>query len=158
LHGKCRHTVVRQHITIERVQARIVEVGRQHAFAQFGPDPRARTERQQSNRFATVAQSQHEQSRAPVSATVGVAHHRPGAVIYLAFLAGLSLDDDTRLGRYSSAQLAYIALDALVAAREPMVVHQILPDPHGVAPAIQLQGNDLGIWLAGAHRARNFWR
>jgi hypothetical protein len=52
---------------------------------QLGPYSRTRTENQQPNRFATVAQHHHEQPRAPILAAVRIAHHRPGAVINLAF-------------------------------------------------------------------------
>src|SRR3989442_8035942 len=65
-----------QHIAVERIQRRIVEVGRQHTlaeivqdhytsdsrqpakglFMQFGPDPRTGMRHQQTNRLAAVAQ------------------------------------------------------------------------------------------------------
>ena len=43
------------------------------------------------------------------------------------------LDDHSRFRRCGSAQHTHEALDALVAAREPMPVYQILPDAHRVA-------------------------
>ncbi len=95
-----------EHIAIQRVQRRIVDVGREHAFAQiiehdhargsaqpakrllvqFGPDARTGTEGQQTNGFAAVAQRQHEQARAAILAGVRIAHHGAGAVIDLRFL------------------------------------------------------------------------
>ena len=98
---------MRQNVAIQRIHARIVEVWRQHALAKviqnhdprrtakpakcllvkLGPHPRTRTEDQQPNRFATPAQRQNKQPRAPVLATVGIAHHRPRAVVNLAFFA-----------------------------------------------------------------------
>ena len=114
-----RYTVVRQNIAIKRIQAGIVDVSRQHAFAkvvqhhharnaaqpaegllmQLGPHPRAGPEAKKSNRFAAVAQRQHEQPRAPVLAAYRIAHHRPGAVIDLALLARCGLDDRPRFRR-----------------------------------------------------------
>src|SRR2546430_3129023 len=43
---------------------------------EFGPDARARTPHQQAYRFAAVAESQHEQSRAAILAALRVTHHR----------------------------------------------------------------------------------
>src|SRR6266567_1550426 len=77
---QCRYTVVRQDIAIQRIQAWIVDVRRQHALAkvvqncdprrtaqpakrllvQFGPHPRTGTEDKQPNRLATTAQGQNE--------------------------------------------------------------------------------------------------
>ena len=52
-------------------------------------------------------------------------------------------------------QLAYITLDALVAACKPVAVYQILPNPRRIASPLQLQGDQFGIWLTGAIRARS---
>ena len=106
---------------------------------QFGPDARAGAEHQQPNRFAAVAQRQHEQPRAPVLAGLRIAHHRAGAVIDLRFFAGRGLDHHAGFRRRRSAQLADEALDALIAAGEAVVVHQVLPDGHGVAAPRQPQ-------------------
>ncbi len=150
---KRRHTVVRQDIAIQGIQARIVEVRRQHALAKvvqhddtrrsakpakcllvkLGPHPRTRFEDQQTNTLATAAQRQHEQPRAPVLATVRIAHHGAGAEINLALFTKPRLDDHSRFRRCGSAQRAHQTLDALVAAGEPVPVYQILPDTHRVA-------------------------
>jgi hypothetical protein len=116
---QCRHAVVRQNIAIQGIQARIVEVRRQHALAKvvqdhdprrpakptkcllvkLGPHPRTRPEGQQPNRLAAASQRQNEQPRAPVLAAIGIAHHRPGAVINLALLTEFRLDDHPRFRR-----------------------------------------------------------
>ena len=130
------HTIVRQNVAIEWVQSGIVYVGRQHAFAQIiqhhqprgaaqaakrllmqlGPDPRTGTERQKPYRLPAVAECQNEQPRAPVLARVGIAHHRTSPIINLGLFAWLSVDDGTRFSSSCTAQLAHIALHALVAA------------------------------------------
>ena len=142
-----------QHVAVQRIERGIVDVGREHAFAQiiehhhashaaqsakrllvqFGPDLRAGAEHQQANGFAAVAQRQHEQPRAPVLAGVRIAHHGAGAVVDLSFFAGRGFDHHAGFRRRRSAQLAHEALDALIAAGETVAVHQVLPDRHGVA-------------------------
>ena len=74
------------------------------ALVELGPDLRARLPHQQPHRFARVAERQDEEPRAPVLARLRIAHHRPVAVIDLAFLAGRRGDDDARLGRRRAAQ------------------------------------------------------
>jgi hypothetical protein len=96
---------MREHIAKQWTDRGIVGVGCHHAFAQivqhqcarhsskpaesflmqFGPDALARSEHQQSNAFAAVAEREHEQPCAPVLARVRVAHHRTAAVVNLRF-------------------------------------------------------------------------
>jgi len=77
-----------QHVAIEGIERGIVDVGRDHAFAeviehhdashaaqpakrflvQLSPDARAGAEHQQPDGFSAVAQRHHEQPRAPVLA------------------------------------------------------------------------------------------
>ena len=104
-------------------------------LVQFGPGLRTGAEDQQANRFAAVAERQHEQPRAPVLAAVRIAHHRAGAVIDLRLFAGRGLDHRAGFRRLLAAQLADEALDALIAAGEAVDVDQVLPDRHGVAAA-----------------------
>ena len=86
---QCRHAVVRQNVAIQGIQARIVKVRRQHAFAKvvqdhdpwrtakptkcllvkLGPHPRTRSEGQQPNRLPTASQRQNEQPRRPSAIT-----------------------------------------------------------------------------------------
>ena len=83
--------VVREHVAIERIERRVVDVRREHAFSQIvehddlhraaqstkgalvqlRPDLRARSPRQQPHGFARVAQRQHEEARAAVLAGAG---------------------------------------------------------------------------------------
>src|SRR5512146_742449 len=117
---------------------------------QLRPYPRTRSEGQQPNTFATAAQRQYEQSRATVLARIRIAHHRSGAVIHLALFARPRLDDRPSLSRHRSTQLANETLHALVAAREPMSVDQVLENAHRVAATRQLQLDPLAVCFAAA--------
>ena len=132
---------------------RVAPPSRRNAFSCSSAQIRE-LERNTSRRtdFAAVAQRQHEQPRAPVLAGLRVAHHRAVAVIDLRFFAGRGLDHHASFRRWRSAQLADEALDAVVAAGEAVVVHQVLPDGHGVAAARQRQLDDFAVRLAGAGR------
>ena len=161
-----------EHIAVQGVERGIVDVGGEHALAQiiehndaraatqpaegllmqFGPDLRAGPEHQQANRLAAVAQSQHEQPRAPVLAAVRVAHHRAGAVIDLSFFTGCGLDHCAGFRRLLAAKLADEAPDALVAGGEAAGVHQILPDRHGVAAMGEPEFDGVPVGPAGAGR------
>ena len=109
-------------------------------------------ERKTSSRtdFAAVAQRQHEQPGAAVLAAFGIAHHGAGAVINLGLLAGRGDDHRAGFGGLVAAQLAHEALDALIAAGETVLGHQILPDGHGIAAAAEPQFDGFPVWLAGA--------
>ena len=153
------HAVVRQHVAIEWIQSGIVDVGDEHAFAQvvehhdagtatqsakgflvqLGPDARAGAEGQQAYRLAAVAERQHEQSCASIFAGLRIADHRAGAVIDLGFFSGRGDDHRARLRCLVSAELANEALDGLIAAAEPTLGHQVLPDRHGIATLAQTQ-------------------
>ena len=112
--------VVRQDIAIERIERRIVDVGREHALAeivedddlhgaaqatkrllvQLGPDRRAGAPRQQPNGLARIPERQDEEADPPVLPRHRVAHHRPiPAVVDLRFFPGRGRDDDPRLDR-----------------------------------------------------------
>ena len=116
---------------LNRLQLGCLQVRRAHCFAQRCP--RQFKVAQQPNTLATAAQRQNEKTRAPVLAAVGIAYHRPRAVINLGLFTRSRLDDHARFRRYLSAQLAHQEFDALVAARESVPVYQILKDPHRVA-------------------------
>jgi hypothetical protein len=86
--GHGHRAVVRQHVAVERIESRIVNVRGEHTLAQviedhsahsaaqaakrllveFGPGARARMEDQQADRLAAVAERHHEQPHAPVLA------------------------------------------------------------------------------------------
>jgi hypothetical protein len=106
------HAVVGEHITVERIERRVVPVRSQHALLQIvedhhargateaakrllmelGPDARTRPQRQQPHRLPAVAERQHEQPAPPVLAGGGIAHHRPVTVVDLRFVARGGLD------------------------------------------------------------------
>jgi len=119
----------------------------------LGPHPRTGTEDQQPNRLATPAQRQDEQPRAPVLATVGIAHHRPRAVVTLRLFTEFGLDDRPRFRRCGTVQIAHESPHALVATCEPMAVDKILPDSHRVPVALQLQRDQFTVRLAAARRS-----
>ena len=164
------HAVMRQNVAIQGIHARIVEVRRHHALAKIiqnhdprrtakpakcllmklGPHPRTGTEDQQPNRLAAAAQRHHEQPRAPILARVGIAHHRPRAVINLAFFASRSFDDRPRFRCCGAAHIAHESPDTLVTTREPVAVDQILPDSHRVPAAFQLQRDQFTVRFAAA--------
>ena len=111
--------IVREHVAVERIERRVVDVRGEDAFleivedddahraaeptkrtlVELGPDLRARLPHQQPDRFARVAERQDEEPRAPVLAGLRMAHHRAIAVVDLAFFAGRRGDHDARLGR-----------------------------------------------------------
>ena len=82
------HAVVREHVAIERIERRLVDVGREHALfeiveddgprrsaepakralMELGPRLRARLPRQQAHGFARVRERQDKQPRSPVLA------------------------------------------------------------------------------------------
>jgi hypothetical protein len=78
---------------------------------------------------------------------------RPRAVINLRLFTWSRFDDHGRFRRYCSAQPAYETLDALVAAREPVLIDQILPDAHRVAAPRQFQLDHLAVSFADTYRA-----
>ena len=95
---------------------------------QLGPHTRTRPEGQQANTLATTTQRHDKQPRAPILATLRIAHHRPCPVINLGLFAWPRLDDHSRFRRYCSAQLEYESLNTLIAAGIPVLIDQILPE------------------------------
>src|ERR1019366_1994083 len=86
-------------------------------------------EHQEADRLA-AAEGQHEQAHAVVLAAVRVADHRTGAVINLGFLTDRRFDHRAGFLGRATDQLAYEALDALIAACEAAGIDQILRDRH----------------------------
>jgi hypothetical protein len=106
---------------------------------QLGPDARTGAEGEQTYRLAAASERQHEQSCAPVFAGLQIADHGPGAVIDLGLFAGCGNDHGSRLRGVVSAKLAHEAFDGLIAAVEPALGHQVLPNPNGIATLAQTQ-------------------
>ena len=131
--------VVREHVAIERIERRVVDIGREHALfeivedddpgraaeptkralVQLAPDLRARPPRQQSHGFARAGQREDKEPRAPVLAGRRPAHHRPLAVVDLAFFTGRRDDHDPRLGRRRPASFATNRLTLAYCAVKP---------------------------------------
>jgi hypothetical protein len=158
-----------EHIAIERIQAGIMDIGREYTFfkvvehhdpgdaaqpaesllVQFGPDARAGLEAEKPDALAAEAERQHEQTRAPVLAGLPVADHRAGPVIDLRFLARSSKDDPAGFQRLRSAQFANVTLHALISATEAVLVDQFLPDRHRIPAMRQARFDEFAIRLAG---------
>ena len=167
--------VVREHVAIERIERRVVDVGREHALfeviehddgrgaaepaegalVQLTPRLRARSPRQQADGFPRVRQREEKESGAAVLAGLGPTHHRALAVIDLALFARTRGDDDARLGRRGAAQFCHEATDACVLRGEAVILDEILLDGHRIAAAGQRLVNQLAIGLAGARTRRS---
>ena len=76
---------------------------------------------------------------ASVFAGLRIADHGPGAVIDLGLFSGCGNDHGSRLRGLVSAKLAHEAFDGLIAAVEPALGHQVLPDRHGIATLAQAE-------------------
>ena len=168
--GQRHGVVVPEHVAVERVQRGIVEVRGEDAllqivqnhdpdgaaepaerlFVQLGPPARARGEGQQADALAAVAQGEHEQARAAVLAGDGVPHHRTVGVIHLAFLSGRRDDHGMRVGGPLPAQLHDEAADARVLGGKAVIVDEVAPDRHGVAPASERGLDEFTVRLARA--------
>ena len=173
--GQGDDAVVSEHVAVARVERRIVDVRGEDAFLQVvedddahraaqpaerplverGPDPGTRAPDEQPDRLAGRAQRQDEEPRAAVLAGVGVADHRALAVIDVALLPPSRRDDDPGFDGGPVTQRGQEAADTGVAPRKPLVVDQVLPDGHGVAPAAQRLDHQLAIRLAGARPRRS---
>src|SRR5580658_10165562 len=163
-------SVVLEHIAIERIERGIVDVGCEYAlaqvvqhddprdsaqtpeglFVQLGPDTRTRPEHQDPHAFSAVAQREYEQACPPVTADLGIAYHRPGAVIDLRFLPRRCFNHRASFRGGSSAQLLEESFDALIAGREAVAIDQILPDRHRVAAARKPQLDHFAVGFTGA--------
>ena len=100
---------------------------------EFGPDACTRTPGQQAYGFAAVAESQHEQPRPAILATLRIAHHRTTAVIDLRFFSHGGEDDARRFWKPAAPKLAHKALHGLIAACKTVIGHQVLPDRLAIA-------------------------
>ena len=163
-------TVMRQQITIEGIERRVVDVRGEHALfeviedddfrraaksskralVQFAPDLRARAPRQQPHRFARARQREDEEARASILAGLGPPDHRPVAIIDLAFFTGRRGDHDPRLVDDRPTELRDEPLHAGVPGGQAVIVHEVLIDRHRVAAAADRLDNQLAIGLTGA--------
>ena len=166
--------VVGEHVAVERIEGGVVDVGREDALlevvehddadratqppecplVQLGPDLCTRPVDQQAHRFARVAQGQDEEPRPPVLAGGGVTDHRPLTVIDLSFLTRGGGDDGPRLDGGLPPEGGDEAPYACITSREAMVIDQVLPDGHGVAPPADRLGDQLAVGLAGTRPRR----
>ena len=166
--------VVGEHVAIERIDRRVVDVGGEDALLQVvehddphgpaelaegplmerGPHLRARPPDEKADGLAGVAEGQDEEPRAPVFARRRVTHHRPVPVIDLGFLAGGRRDDHTGLDGGAVPERRHEAPYAGIPRGEAVVIDQVLPDGHGVAPAAQRLDDQLAVGLARTRARR----
>jgi hypothetical protein len=117
----------------------------------LGPGVRAGSEHDQPDAFAAEAERQYKQAGAAVASGLRIADHGSFAIVDLAFLTGFGDDDGAGLlWRRRSAQLVDETLDALITADEAVIVHQVLPDPLGIAASGERLFDQLAVRFTGA--------
>ena len=169
--------VVGQHVAVERIQRRVVDVRSENTLlevvehddtggasqppkrplVQFGPDLRARPLHQQPDGLARVAQRQDEEPCPPVLSRVRVTDHRSLAVIDLCLLPRGRGDDHAGLDGGLLPNGRDEAPYARIARWEAMVIDQVLPDGHGVAPPAERFDDQLTVGFTGARPRRSTW-
>ena len=162
--------VVGQHVAVERIERRVVDVRGEDALlevvehddadtaaqppecalVQLGPEPGARPVDQQPHGLARVAEREHEEPRPSVLARGRVADHRPAAVVDLRLLARSGRDDHPGLGGGALSELGDETPHTGIAGRKAVRVDQLLPDGHGVAAAVDGLDDQLAVRFAGA--------
>ena len=167
--------VVGQHVAVERIERGVVDVRGEDALlevvqdddadgaaqpperplVQLGPDLRARPVDQQPDGLARVAQRQDEEPCPPVLAGSGVADHRPLAVVDLCFLPPGRRDDHPGLDGGLLPERRDEAPHARISSRKAMVIDQVLPDGHGIAPPADGLDDQLSVGFAGARPRRS---
>ena len=165
--------IVREHVAIDGIERRVVDVRREHAFfeiveddearraaqpakrplVELGPRLRARVPDEQAHRFARVAERQDEEPHASVLGRLRMTDHRAVAVVDLRFFTRCRRDDDARFDGRAAAQLADEATDAGVASGDTLL-HEVLPDRHRVAPQFQGCFDLLAVRRTPARRRR----
>ena len=116
---------------------------------QFGPDAGTGAKNEETNGLAAVTERHHEEPRAPVLASLGVADGRSAAVIYLRFFPWSRDDHNSRLRNLGTPELADKAPHALIATGEAGLGDQVLPDGLGVASSGQPEFDQLPVRFAG---------
>ena len=142
--------VVGQHVAVERIERRVVDVRGEDALfevvehddadtaaqppecalVQLGPDLGARPVDQQPHGLARVAQRQHEEPRTPVLAGGGITDHRSVAVVDLRFFAWGCRDHYPGIGGGTLEELGDESPHTGIPGRKAVRIDQILPDGH----------------------------
>src|SRR5260370_38170834 len=104
---------------------------------EVGYNMQSRTYRQNASTFSWEREDKGDQPGAAVSARFRVAHHRAVAIIHLPLFAWGCFNDGMSFGRVSATQKAHVPLDALVAMRKSVIIHQVLVDADTIAPTRQ---------------------
>jgi hypothetical protein len=160
--------VVREHVAVERIERRVVDVRREDALfeivedddldraaepakrllVELGPDPAARLPGEEADGLAAVAQGEDEEPRAPILPALRVADHGAVAVVDLRLLARCGEDDGVRIRQSRRVQRADEAADARVPGREAVAIDEVLPNGHRVAAAAERLDDHLAVRLA----------
>ena len=176
--GKGDDAVVGEHVAVERIERGVVDVGSEDALlevvedddaggaaqpaerllVQRGPDLRARPAHQEPDGLAGVGERQDEEPCPPVLAGLGVPDHRSVAVVDLRFLSRSAGDDDPGLDGGLPPDGRDEAPHAGVAGWEAVVIDQVLPDGHRIAPAAERLDDQLAVGLARARLRRSSGR
>ena len=173
------HAVVREDVAVERIERRLVDVGREHAlfevvqdddldgaaqptkraFMQLGPHLSAGAPHEQPHGLPRESQGQDKEPGAPVLARAGRPDHRALAVVDLAFIPGRGRDHHARLERDRAPKLADETPDAGVPRRKAVAADQVLPDRHRVAAQGERGHNLLAVGFTGtgARRPSGGW-
>ncbi len=159
-----------EHVAVERIQRRVVDVRGEDALleivedddaygaaqpaerplVQLGPDLGAGAVNQQPDGLARIAQGEDEESCPPVLAGVRVTNHRSLPVINLRLLGRIRGDDRPSFDGGLLPDGRDEAPHARIARREAVVVDQVLQDGRGVAPAAERVDDQLAVGLARA--------
>ena len=159
--------VVGQHVPVDGVQFRFVQVGLDDAFlevveydvsggstevpeglfVQLGPSLLRRVPDHAPEAAPRIAQRHHEQAWPPVTVTAGDARQCTFAVVDLGLFAGGELKP-VELLRLALHQPTGEALDAVVAAGEAELVDQVLVDRRVVATQAQLGLDERAVRFA----------
>jgi hypothetical protein len=119
---------------------RVLPPSRQKAFSCSSAQMRELERKENKTyRLAAASECQYEQSCASVFASLRIADYRSGAVIDLGLFCGCGNDHGSRLRGLVSTKLAHETFYGLIAATEPALRHQVLPDRHGTATLAQTQ-------------------
>ena len=167
--------VVGEHVAVEGIERRVVDVRGEDALlevvehddaydaaqpakrplVQLGPDLGAGAVNQQPDGLARVAQGEDEEPCPPVLAGVRVTDHRSLPVVDLCFFTRGGGDHRPSLDGGLLPDDRDEAPHAGIAGREAVVVDQVLPDGHGVAPAGERLDDQLAVGLARARLRRS---
>ena len=167
------YAVVLEHLGVQRVELRIVDVGLDHAFFEIVQADRTRRAaelheclfvqlapnltRRIPNNFAecapAIAELHDKKPRPTIFAGLRMTRQRALTVVDLRFLPSVGLETAADLV-VARSQFADEAFDRVISADIAVVLDQILVDRNGVAALRRLRFDETAIRLATAARSR----